>query len=192
MKTFYTKTSWPPGAFATGFSLELSPPIVNSFDGSALPNESIALKVEDGSHAYELTFDGSNVKLNGGAAYAFSASAIRLVVAVGGETADLWVGDLKVEDNSAGVSTATSGLTFGDLAAGDDSEAIWLNLAYAYTPQDPALAQTLYITVAQSSGTVYGPPSDVLEASFASESGGTPGSDGGFDPTPRDNFELAL
>jgi len=69
---------------------------------------------------------------------------------------------------------------------------IWQSLAYAFTPQDPTLAQTLYITVAQSSGSVYGPASDVLEASFFSESGGTPGSPGGFDPTPRDRFEVDL
>jgi hypothetical protein len=191
-KTFYTRTGWPVSAFSGGFSLELTPPIVNASDGASLPNESVAVKVEDGSHAFELTFDTEGVKLNGGAAHAYSTSKIRLVISAGGGSADLWVGDTKVEDNSAAAATSTSGLTFGDLAEADDSEVIWRSLAYAFTPQDPTLAQTLYITVAQSSGSVYGPASDVLEASFFSESGGTPGSPGGFDPTPRDRFEVDL
>jgi len=96
-------------AFAGGFSLELTPPIVNASDGGSLPNESVAVKVEDGSHAFELTFDAANVKLNGGTQHAYSTVKIRLVISAAGATADLWVGDTRVEDNTAAAATSTSG-----------------------------------------------------------------------------------
>jgi hypothetical protein len=57
------------------------------------------------------------------------------------------------------------------------------------TPQDPALAANIYIGISHSSGSVYGPESDILQATFANETGAG-GSTGGFDPTPRDNWKL--
>jgi hypothetical protein len=48
-----------------------------------------------------------------------------------------------------------------------------------------ALAETVYVTVAHSGGSAWGPESGVLEVSFASD-GGSGGSTGTFDPVPRD------
>jgi hypothetical protein len=186
--TYYTKTAWPAGAFAAGFTLELQPPAVNASDGSALPNDSIMVRVEDGSKKYELRFDSTNVYLNGGAARAHGGLAVRLVVAVGGAVADLWVGDTKVENDTAGGSTATSGLSFGDLAGGDDSEVVWKSLAYALTPQDVTLAQTIYVRVAHSGGGTYGPESAVASFTFANEVTGSGGSSGTGELVPRDQY----
>jgi hypothetical protein len=83
----------------------------------------------------------------------------------------------------------TTALTFGDLADADDSEAVWSKIEYALTPQDPALAATIYVRLSHSSGAGFGPESEITAFTFAGESGAG-GSDGDFDPTPRDNYKL--
>ena len=188
-QTNYSKNSWPASPFAAGFTIELTPPTIDGSDGAALPNQSVCLRIEDGSKRYDLTFDGTNVVLNGGTAHALGANNVRLVVAAGGNTADLWIGDTLTEDNTAGQTTSTSGLTFGDQADGDDANAIWKAIAYALSPQPVRLAQTIYVKVSHSSGgSQFGPESATLEVSFASE-GGAGGSSGTFDPEPRDVYE---
>jgi hypothetical protein len=188
-KTFYSKSSFPVNPFANGFTLEVVPPIVNQTDSVAGPASCVAARVEDGHYLYELQFDEGEVRLNGGASHGHAGAKVRLVVAPGGATADLWIGAGKVEENMAGAASSQAALTFGDLADGEDSEAVWSSLEYALTPQDPALAANIYIGISHSSGSVYGPESDILQATFANETGAG-GSTGGFDPTPRDNWKL--
>jgi hypothetical protein len=188
--TYYSKTSWPAGAFAAGFTLEIVPPTVNASDGASLPNDSVIVRVDDGTKKYELRFDATSAYLNGGAAHAHAGAKVRLVVAAGGLTADLWVGETKVEDNAAGAAGTAAGLVFGDLAGADDSEAVWPSLAYALTPQDPRLAETVYLTVEHSGGGAWAPASDVLELTFASEVTGVGGSSGEGDLVPRDNYTV--
>ncbi|MCA1615056.1 MAG: hypothetical protein LC795_15670 [Acidobacteria bacterium] len=188
--TYYTKDVWPAAPFAAGFTLELDPPPVAQTDAGA-PSQAVAVRAEDGARRYELRFDGDEVSLNGGAAHAHGGLKVRLVVAVGGLTADLWVGDALAEDNAAGAATATSGLWFGDLAGADDSDATWQNLSYALTPVPTRLAQTIYVTVAHSSGVAWGAESNVLEVTFANEGSGDGGSAGDFDPIPRNEYEIS-
>jgi len=57
------------------------------------------------------------------------------------------------------------------------------------TRESEATPKTRYVRVSHSSGLEYGPPSPVLEVTFAS-SAGTGGSAGNFDPIPRGDFEL--
>jgi hypothetical protein len=187
--TYYTKDSWPAGAFAAGFTLELDPPPISQTDAGT-PAQCVAVRIEDGSHRYELRFDDDEVNLNGGASHVHLARKVRLVVAAGGATADLWVVDTLAEDNTAGATTSTSGLSFGDLTGADDADAVWQNLAYAPTPVPTRLAQTIYITVAHSSGVSWTADSDVLTLTFANEGSGEGGSTGEFDPTPRNQYEL--
>lgn len=52
-----------------------------------------------------------------------------------------------------------------------------------------ALPRTVYVTVAHSGGAAWTPESNVLEVTFAAGDG-TGGSDGDFDPTPRDRKNL--
>lgn len=55
------------------------------------------------------------------------------------------------------------------------------------------LPQTVYLTVAHSGGAAWTPESNTLEATFAGVDG-TPGSDGDFDPIPRqrENIDLVV
>ncbi|MCA1567234.1 MAG: hypothetical protein LC803_16595 [Acidobacteria bacterium] len=182
--TYYTLDSFPADAFDEGFTLELDPPAVAATDAAG-PAQCVALRVEDGARAYELAFDADEVKLNGGGAHAHGDMKVRLVVAAGGLTADLWIGDTLVEDNTAGAATTGEGLSFGDLAMADDADAVWKRIAYALTPVPTKLSRTIYVTVAHSSGGAYGAESDVLELTFASEGETQNGSTGDFDPTPR-------
>ena len=74
--TYYAKSTWPASAFAGGFTLELNAPAVTTSD-NASPAQCVALRIEDGSHRYELTFDASgNVALNGGTPHAIAAASI--------------------------------------------------------------------------------------------------------------------
>jgi hypothetical protein len=182
--TFYTLDAFEADPFDVGFSLELDPPAVMATDAAG-PAQCVALRVEDGAKRYELTFDADEVKLNGGTSHAHAGAKVRLVVAAGGLTADLWVGDTLAEDNTAGAATVTSGLSFGDLAGADDADAVWKRIAYALSPVPVKLARTIYVTVAHSSGTSYGAESVVLELTFASEGETLGGSTGDFNPTPR-------
>jgi hypothetical protein len=186
--TYYSKSSFPASPFAAGFTLELVPPTVNASDGAGLPNDSVMVRVDDGTKKYELRFSATEVYLNGGSAHAHAGAPVRLVVAAGGLTADLWVGETKVENDTAGAASTAAGLLFGDLAGADDSEAVWPSLAYALTPQDPFLAATIYVTVAHSGGGSFAPESDVATFTFASEVTGTGGSEGDGDLVPRDRY----
>jgi hypothetical protein len=186
--TFYTKSSWPAGAFATGFTLDFPAPIIVTMTDDANPAQCVAIRVEDGTHRYELTFDADEVKLNGGTSHLHGGAGIRLVIAAGGATADLWISDTLTEDNTAFLSTSTSGLVFGDLATTDDADAIWLRFGYSFTPVPVKLAQTIYVAVAHSSGGDWTPDSNILELTFANEGSSTGGSTGIFDPTPRDEY----
>lgn len=188
--TYHTKNSFPADAFDEGLTLEVEPPTVNASDGAALPNDSAMVRVSDGTKRYDLRFDAAgNVYLNGGAARALAGAKVRLVVAAGGLVADLWVGDAKVENDTAGAATGAAGLSFGDLAGADDSEVIWERIEYALTPQDVLLAQTIFVAVSHSGGNGYGAESEPLEVSFASE-GGSGGSTGSGDLVPRDRFDI--
>lgn len=188
--TYYTKTSWPAGAFAAGFTIDMAAPIVTTSDNGS-PAACICVRVEDGTHRYELTFDASgNVALNAGTSRAIGGSRIRLVVAVGGATADLWIGDAKVETATAFVSTSTSGLKFGDLVTTDDADVVWPGFCYQLSRVPVRLARTIYVAVAHSSGGAYTPDSNILTLTFANEGSGAGGSAGDFDPTPKDNYEV--
>ncbi len=57
------------------------------------------------------------------------------------------------------------------------------------TRESEATPKTRFVRVSHSSGLEYGPPSPVLEVTFASAAG-TGGSAGNFDPIPRAEFEL--
>lgn len=188
--TYYSKSAFPATPFAAGFTLELEPPTVNASDGAALPADSVMVRVDDGTKKYELRFDAGAVYLNGGSAHAHAGAKVRLVIAAGGLVADLWVGDTKVENDTAGLASTAAGLVFGDLAGADDSEAVWPSLAYALTPQDPVLAETIYLTVEHSGGEAWAPASDVLELTFASEVTSAGGSEGEGDLIPRDKYTV--
>jgi hypothetical protein len=188
--TYYSKTSWPGSAFATGFTIELTAPTVTSSD-NASPSQCIALRIEDGTHRYELTFDASgNVALNGGTPRAIGGAKIRLTVDNGGATADLWIGDTQVESNTAFQSTATSGLKFGDLDTTDDSDVVWPGFSYQLSHVPVRLASTIYVAVAHSSGGAWTPDSNILALTFANEGSGAGGSTGDVDPTPRDTYDI--
>ncbi len=122
------------------------------------------------------------VKLNGGTAHTHAGARVRLVVTPGGTIADLWIGTTKIENDTAGTSTATSGLTFGDLATTDDANATWSFLAYALTPQEPRLTQIIYVQVSHSAGNGWSAESSVQSFTFADEggSGGSTGIDDQF------------
>ena len=189
-QTYYTKNNFPANAFVNGFTLEITVPTVTATD-AANPADCIAVRVENGVKRYELTFDADEVKLNGGASRALGTNTkVRLVIAPGGATADLWIGDVLTEDNTAGVATSTAGLSFGDLAGADDADVNWKRIEYALTPQIPRLAQTIYVGVSHSSGGSFGAESTIASFTFANEQSGTGGSIDDFDPTPRDKFYL--
>lgn len=80
-----------------------------------------------------------------------------------------------------GVLTTQGG---SELLAEDDSK---------LTTEDDAaiLPATIYITVEHSGGAAWTPASNILEATFAAVDG-SGGSDGDFDPTPRDKESLDL
>lgn len=176
--TGYTKNSFPASPFTNGFTLEVQPPVATTVEGV----NTIAVRVENGTHAYLLSFNATQVTLNGGTAHTHGNARVRVVINAGGATADLWIGTTKVEDETAGQSTITSGLQFGDLASTSDSNATWSYLAYALTPQEPRLAQTIYVRAAHDSGNGYGPESAVQSFSFADEfgAGGSTGTDDQF------------
>jgi hypothetical protein len=188
--TFYTKSSWPAGAFAAGFSLDLVAPVVATTD-NANPAQCAAIRVEDGTHRYELTFDADEVQLNGGASHAIGGSPVRLVIAAGGATADLWIGDTLTEDNTAAAATATSGLLFGDLATTDDADVTWNRISYQLSPVPVKLAQTIFASVAHSSGGPYGAESNIVTLTFSSETNPTSGSVATLDPTPNPKVDLS-
>lgn len=188
--TYYTKTSWPGSAFAAGFTLDMIAPIVNATD-TADPAHCVAIWVEDGTHRYELWFDADEVKLNGAASHAIGGGRIRLVIAAGGATADLWIGDTRIEHNTAFQSTATSSLIFGDLTLTADADAIWQAFSYALSAVPVMLAQTIYVAVAHSSGGAWTPDSNILTVTFANEGSGSGGTVGEFDTTPRSEYTYA-
>jgi hypothetical protein len=183
--TYYTKDDFPAAPFAGGVTLELDAPGVTATEAAG-PAECVAVVVENGVHLYELTFDADEVKLNGGTSHAHGDAKVRLVVAAGGLTADLWIGDTLIENNTAGAAAmGESRLAFGDLAGADDADAVWRRIACALSPVPVKLERTIYVTVAHSSGGAYGAESEVLTLTFASEGETLGGSTGDFDPTPR-------
>ncbi|HWQ36947.1 MAG TPA: hypothetical protein VNQ79_29215 [Blastocatellia bacterium] len=166
--TYYTKNGFPASPFQNGFTLEVQPPAVTSAES----DQAVVVRVEDGAKRYELQFTGTQVKLNGGTAHAHGGARVRLVIAQGGATADLWIGTTKSENDTAGQATTTSGLSFGDLATTDDADAGWSYLAYALLPQEPNLTRTIYVRVSHSAGNSYGPESAAQSFTFADEYGG--------------------
>lgn len=166
-RTRYTRDAFPAAPFANGFTLELQPPTVASTDGG----DAVVLRLDDGSKRYDLSFTNTQVSLNGGALRTHGGARVRLVVAVGGAVADLWIGTTKVENDTAFVAGGAAGLSFGDHALAEDSDATWFTLAYALVPQDPQLTQTIYVRVAHDSGNGYGLESPVQSFSFADEFG---------------------
>jgi len=191
--TYFEKTSWPGSAFSGGFTLELAiPPFVITSDNPS-PAQCVAFRIEDGTHRFELTFDASgNVALNGGSSHAIANMRIRLVVATGGATADLWIGDTEVETATASGATATSGLSFGDLVTTDDADVVWPGFTYQLDSVPVRLAQTIYVAVAHSSGGAFTPDSNILEVTFANEGSGAGGSTGEFNPEPKDTYEMLV
>lgn len=188
--TYYSKTGWPAGAFANGFTIELLPPTVTTSD-NASPADCVCLQVEDGAHRFKLQFDaGGNVALNGGAPHAHAGAKIRLAVDVGGATADLWIGDTQIESNTAGAATATSSLKFGDLVTTDDADAVWSGFVYQLAHVPVLLPSTVYVAVAHSSGGDWTPDSNIVEITFAAEGSGAGGSTGDFDPEPKDTYDI--
>jgi hypothetical protein len=177
--TNYTKNSFPSSPFTNGFTLEVQPPTVTSTEGDL----AVAVRVDNGTKKYELTFTATQVKLNGGTARTHSNARVRLVVNAGGNTADLWIGTTKVEDETAGATGSANELRFGDLATTDDSEASWSFLAYALTPQEPRLTQTIWVRVSHNSGNGYGSENTAQSFTFADEGGG-----GGSAPGTEDQF----
>jgi hypothetical protein len=186
--TYYSKSSWPASAFSSGFTFERLPPTVTTQEGTP-PNLSVADALDDGVHRFELTYSGTQVALNGGTAHTHSGLMVRLVIATGGATADLWIGDTKVETATASIASVASGFRFGDLAGADDSDATWQGLTYARVTAPVKLAQTIYVAISHSSGNAYGAESAPLEVTFASEITETGGSSGDGDLIIRDRFE---
>jgi hypothetical protein len=191
--TFYSKSSWPATPFAGGFTLDLLPPLVLGSDvaGTSL---NAGVTVDDGSHRFVLQFSSDKVSLNGGTEHTHSNLRVRLVVAAGGATADLWIGEALTEDNTAAAATVAAALKFGDLSTTDDASVTWFDLSYALTPVPVTLAQTVYVSVAHSSGGAYGAESEILQVSFAADSVITnsvasSGSSGDFDSLPRNKID---
>lgn len=166
--TIYSKSSFPASPFTNGFTLELTPPTVASTEGDS----AVMVRVDDGAKKYELVFNATQVALNGGSWHTHAGARVRLVIPAGGAAADLWIGTTKAEDNTAFVSGSLARLSFGDHTGVADADATWFYLAYALTPQEPRLAQTIYVRVAHDSGNGYGPESAVQSFSFADEFGG--------------------
>lgn len=176
--TIYSKSSFPASPFTNGFTLELTPPTVASTEGDG----AVMVRVDDGSKKYELLFNATQVQLNGGSWHTHGGARVRLVLPAGGAVADLWIGTTKAEDNTAYISGSLARLSFGDHVGAADADTTWFTLAYALTPQEPRLAQTVYVRVAHDSGNGYGPESTVESFSFADEfgAGGTSGTEDQF------------
>jgi hypothetical protein len=189
MQTYYARTL-PSTPFSTGFTLDMRRPTVEATDASA-PSQCCAIRIEDGAHKFELTFDADELRFQGGTSRACGASAnVRLVVAAGGATADLYIDGSLVESGVAFVATASYGVRFGDLETTNDADVIWERIAYARSVQAPSAPATLYVTVAHSSGSMWGAESDVLSITYAAEGAAGGGSAGSFDPRPRQKFQL--
>jgi hypothetical protein len=186
---YYSKDSWPASPFTNGFTLEIAPPTVTSSDGAALPNDSIYVRLDDGTYRYQIRFDENEVYLNGGTGYTHNSKPVRLVIDAGGGSADLWVNGVLEVAAEAGLLSGGAGLLFGDIAAADDSDVIWKGLTYAQVAVPVKLAQTIFVAVSHSSGNAYGAESVPLEVTFANEGTETGGSVGDADLVPRDKFE---
>lgn len=187
---YYSVNIWPVSPFDDGFTFEVTPPTVDSISAGA-PDLCVGVAADDGSQRYELGFDADEVSLNGGSSHALGADKARVVIAPGGATADLWVGETKVETAVSPLASVTSEFSFGDLTTLEGANAVWHSIEAAFSPQPVRLADTIYVTVAHSSGGAYTEPSEILELTFKSE-GGAGGSVGTFDPLPRDNIEIIL
>src|SRR5581483_11738581 len=130
-QTYYSRDNWPNKAFVNGLTLFVTPPTVKGSDGSALPNRSIVVAVDDGTNRYELTFDSKNVVLNGGTAFNHRNLPVKLVIAAGGASSSLYAGSILLASPVASIATVSAGLIFGDFATTDDSDAVWQSIAYA-------------------------------------------------------------
>src|SRR5262249_2025556 len=117
---------------------------------------------------------------------------VRLVIASGGATADLYVSTTQVETGTASIATVASGLFFGDLATTDDSDVVWKSITYARTIAPPQLASTIYVTVEHSSGNpkAFTTATSPLALTFANEGTGGGGSTGDGDVVYREIYSL--
>ncbi len=129
---YYYQTMTGSAMFKRGFTLLMNPPIIAADEGG-LPDNSVMVRIDNGTYNYELKFTTSGVKLNGGTTRTTSApgSFIRLEVAPGGATASLKIDNAIVETGTNGLSTAgTAGIFFGDLATTADSDTYWKYLEF--------------------------------------------------------------
>lgn len=115
-------------AFAKGFTWLGKLPEITNDDGGTLQK----VRIDDGTKKYELERTATGIKLNGGSNRTASlASIIRLNIAVGGATADLWIDGTRVDTAVAALSTSGSArISFGDFETTADSVAWWPDFAY--------------------------------------------------------------
>lgn len=184
--TYYLRVGeFDAAIFDSGFTLEVDPPIVTAPDSPA-PSSAALLAIDKGSHyRHELKFSSTEVSLNGELARAHDGQKVRVVVASGGASADLWIGDtLVAEDIVAASSTVELGLSFGDLTGADDADVVWKAMSYALSAVPVRLPQTIYVSVAHSSGIGWSAESEILEVTFAADLSGVGGTTGDFNPEP--------
>jgi hypothetical protein len=193
VQTFYTKTSFPSDPFSSGFTLVIPVPDISAQEGDASTSDSVEVRVRNATKQFSLSFDATDLKLNGSAATAHGGAGVNLylVIAAGGATADLYIdGTLALSAVAAvTVASGTSFLRFGDLETTNDATAIWNGLKYQLSVAVPQLPQTIYVTVAHSGGNLWGDESEVLELSFADDAGAG-GTTGTFNPVRRDKISL--
>lgn len=141
--TYYTHDLWVNNQMQDGLTLVVGTPIISSNDGSDLPNNSVIVVADDGTHRFEITWDSTFVYLNGGAGHGHSGLDVTLVVAPGGATADLYIGPRKVETARASIASTGAGLFFGDLATTDDSDVIWDYIVWSPTAASDGLVSLI-------------------------------------------------
>jgi hypothetical protein len=193
LQTFYTKSSFPTDPFEEGFTLVIPVPSISAQEVDASAGDSVAVRVRNATKQFNLSFDATNLVLNGSDPTAHGGAGANhyLVVAAGGATASVYVdGALALEDELAvTVASGSAFLRFGDLETTNDGTAIWAGLKYQLSASVPQFPQTIYVTVAHSGGNAWTPESEVLELSFADDAGAG-GTVGVFNPVPRDKVNL--
>jgi hypothetical protein len=193
LQTFYTKDSFEADPFADGFTLVIPVPDISAQEVSASHGDAVAVRVRNATKQFNIAFDSADLVLNDSDVIPHGGAGVilYLVVAAGGATADLYLdGTLALEDIAAvAVASGSSFLRLGDLETTSDATAIWQGLKYQLSASVPQFPQTIYVTVAHSGGTAWTPESEVLELSFADDSGAG-GTTGSFNPVRRDKVNL--
>jgi len=123
--TYYKHKFWFNNAFIDGISIKIQAPNIIATDGAALPNKSVIVACDDGTHRFEMLFDANFVYLNGGTARAHNNGVVILIVVPGGATANMFIAMHQVETAKASIATVANELIFGDRATNDDANTTW-------------------------------------------------------------------